>query len=143
MPALSFSTKLTSLSLNKHTFTSFIDGDFIELNYLNDATYQVRSQDSVNIGERSDAKVAELVLRVLQYSSDDIFLNTQLNKPGAAIFKGSLTRNYISDQGVDGLEVYNLESGSLTAPIAIKYNNQEGNDVMMYTFKFNKTVRTV
>jgi hypothetical protein len=137
-----FAVELTSLNLNGHTFKDYIDGDVMELNPVNPATSRYRGKNSVAIIKRADADVHDLVIRVLRYSDDDVFLNSQRNLPVPVTFSGSAKSNYVSEDGTtQGVESWILSDGSITTQPSEVYNNTEYNGAMEYTIQFNSAVR--
>jgi hypothetical protein len=143
MGANSFSTDNTSLILNGYGFTAYLDGDIIELNPVNPATARQRGAKLVNIIKRSDADVHDLIIRLMRYSNDDIYLNTQRNQPRPVIFTGSLKVNYLSETGVESVESYDLQGGSFTEQPPKVINNVDGNSLMQYTIQFDSCIRTI
>ena len=143
MNALSFSTENTSLILNDHPFSNYIDGDILEMTPVNPATTQVRGPNCVNIMKRSDAQVYDLTIRLMRFSDDDVYLSSQLNQDRPVIFKGSLTENYQSETGLDGVSNWSLNGGSLTDQPTQIDNNVDGNFLMEYKIRFNNAIRFI
>lgn len=130
----------TTLVLNGRLFNDFIDGDFLSLTPVNDLATRNRSSRGLNIQKRSDSNVKDLLFTVPKYSDDDIWMNSQINKDEPVIFKGSVKENYIKD-GVEFVNTYTLEDGSVTIQPTDTRNNIDGNQDMAYTIQFNKAVR--
>ena len=143
MEANAFATSSSTLILNGHTFNDFQLGDFIELNPVNPRTSQIRGVNSVNIAKRADAGVRELIIRVMRYGDDDIFLSSQENADIPVIFNGSLVTNYQNSRGVASVETWDLEAGSFTEQPPVKYNNQDGDAMQEYMILINEATRTI
>ena len=139
----SFATETSSLILNGNGITDFAIGDYLELNAVNGITARVKGRNSVTISKRADAGVYDLVVRVMRYGKDDIYFNTQMQKDSPVVFNGSLKSNYITEEGVQAVESWDLRSGSFTTAPSVVYNNQDGNALMEYTIQFNQAVRTI
>jgi len=132
----------TTLVLNGTAITDFISGDIITLTSVNPATTQINSSTGgVNIIERIDRDVYDLVIRVQRLSDSDIFLNNILRQSPPSIINGSLKENYTSD-GVDRSESWLLENGSFTGQPSKTINNEDGNAVSEYTIRFRSATRS-
>lgn len=140
---LSFSTENTTLILNGHGFNNYQDGDILELTWVNPLTVQSRGPAAVNIMKRSDSGVIDLTVRVMRYSDDDVYLNTQKNQNAPVIFNGTLTENYVDASGTNGVGTYSLSAGSLTDQPPQIINNIDGNFLMEYKFRFNDVIRVI
>jgi hypothetical protein len=143
MTANSFSTENTSLVLNGHGFKDYLDGDIIEMTPVNPLTSQVRGRTAVNIIKRSDYGVYDMTVRVVRFSDDDVYLNTQLNQISPVIFKGSLRENFISDSGIQSVSNWSLGAGSITDQPTEIINNTDGNFLTEYKFRFNDCIRSI
>lgn len=141
--ALSFATENTSLVLNGHGFSNYQDGDIIEAAWVNPLTTQTRGPNSVNIMKRSDSAVLDLTVRLMRFSGDDQYLNSQKNQIAPVIFAGTLTENFISEDGTAGVSSYNLNSGSMTDQPSQVISNTDGNFLMEYKFRFNDCIRVI
>ena len=130
----------STLVLNGHVFTDFVDGDSITLTSPNDLTSRTRSSKGVNIQKRSDSGVLDVLFNIPKYSDDDIWLNSQRNQDEPVIFKGSVKESYTKD-GVEHITTYTLEDGSFTVQPTDTKNNQDGNNLMAYTIQFNNARR--
>lgn len=140
MSTLLLITDSSTLVLNGHVFTDFVDGDTITLTSPNELTSRTRSTKSVNIQKRSDSDVLDALFNVPKYSDDDIWLNSQRNQETPVIFKGSVKESYTKD-GIEHITTYTLEDGSFTVQPTDTKNNQDGNNLMAYTIQFNKARR--
>lgn len=140
MAGNSFSANNTSLILNGRGLTAFVDGDIIELNSVNPQTARTRGSDLVNIQNRSDRNVHDLVMRIMMYSDDHAYLNSQMNQGAPVIFNGSLKVNYIESNGTDGVLSWSLKDGSFTTKPSQVINNTDGNSLAEYTIQFNEAI---
>jgi len=140
----SFATENTSLILNGRNIQNAIMGDKFELKPVNPLTSQIRGEDTVTIIKRPDAGVYDLTVRLIKQSDDDIFMNTLVNQPIAAVIDGSLQENYANtNTGINSVESWKLKSGSITTLPTRLVNNQDGNVLMEYVIRFNFCVRTI
>lgn len=130
-----FLTNSTTLVLNGELIKDFINGDVIELAFVNPLTSRVYGANrAVNITQRSDNDVATLTVRVQRYSDNDIWLNEQVNNETPVIFEGSLKEVYIKD-GSESVESYEIISGSITTKPTYTKNNQDGNATVEYVME--------
>jgi len=143
MATITVNAESTTLVLNGFRFESFIAGDVMELTPVNPhSSHVVGSNNSVNINKRTDGNVRNLVMRVQRYSDEDIRLNSWLNSQSLVVINGSLKEDFSKD-GVDGVESWILEGGSLTdQPTEVK-NDQDGNALMEYTIMFRNAQRNL
>ncbi len=96
----------TTLVLNGTPITDTAEGDYMELNPVNDLTSQINSSDGgVNINKRIDGNVHDLVVRVQKFSVSDVFFNSAMNQEAPVVFNGSVKEDFIRD-GVAGAESY-------------------------------------
>ena len=130
----------STVVLNGRVFNDLVDGDTITLTPVNNLTERTRSTRGLNIQKRSDSGVYDLAFNLPKYSDDDIWMTSQLNKEVPELFNGSVKENYIKD-GIEMVNTYTLENGSITVQPTDTRNNQEGNNEMIYTIQFDKVVR--
>jgi hypothetical protein len=143
MAVIQFAADSTTLVLNGTALTDFIEGDFLELNPVNPLTAQINaSAGGVNIYNRVDGAVHDLIVRVQRASAADIYLNSASNQATPVVFNGSVKEDFVKD-GTAGAESYVLENGSLTTRPANIKNNQDGNGVMEYTIRFRTATRNI
>ena len=143
MSVITIGTDSTTLVLNGYPFKSFVAGDIMTLAPVNPLTSHVNSTNGgVSIQGRSDGGVHDLTLRVERYSDDDIFLNSAINGAGITVFNGSMKGNFNKD-GVDGIETFSLESGSITTRPTSTKNDQDGNALSEYMIRFRNAVRVL
>lgn len=136
-------TDTTTLVLNGRALSAFAAGDIITLTPEADKTSQVNgSNGGVSISARADADVYTMVVRLLRYSEDDVFMNAQANTPTPTVFNGSLKQDFTRD-GSNFKESWSLENGSFTANPTMTYNDTDGNAVVEYTIKFRTARRSV
>ncbi|MBE0469595.1 MAG: hypothetical protein IBX55_08845 [Methyloprofundus sp.] len=143
MAVITLAADSTTLTLNGHVFTSFMTGDLFTLTPANPHSAHVNSQaGGVSIQRRSDGNVYDLPVRIQKFSDDDIFLNSALAGDKVVIFNGSAKENF-NKNGVDGVETYLLENGSITTQPTNAKNDQDGNALMEYTLRFRSVSRAL
>lgn len=142
MAILSFAADSTTLVLNGQIINDLVDGDTVTLTPVNPNTAHTRSTNSVNIQGRSDAGVFELLFRVPKYGESDIFMTPRLTASPPEIFEGTLKEDYVKD-GQEVVSTWVLSEGSLTTQPTDTRNNTDGNNLMEYTIRFNRTERAV
>ena len=139
-------TNNATLELNSnvngdHLFTSFVSGDIYEIAPVNDRTSHINaSNGGVSLQKREDGGVHTLTIRVQKGSDDDIFLNSNLNAGGVAIFNGSSKENIIKD-GLPFVETWSLETGTITTSPTGTKNDQDGNALCEYVLTFRNAER--
>lgn len=142
MATITFQTDSTTLTLNGEVMRDLAEGDIISLTYPNAKTTRINaSAGGVTVGERSDSGVADLVVRVQRMGAADIALQSFSNG-GVVLINGSLKENFTKD-GVDGVETYELQNGSITTrPVKTK-NTTDGNALNEWTIQFRDAVRSL
>ena len=125
----------TTLILNKRIITDYAVGDLITNTPVNAPTFRVNTKKSVIVGNRSDAGVHDMVIRIVKFSPDHKWLNNARNQATPVLFSGSLKELYNED-GVDKVSSWKLEDGSITAVSADTRNDIEGNAILEYTLQF-------
>lgn len=140
MATVNLAADSSTLTLNGTVIDDFVDGDTLTMTPVNPVTGRMRSLRGINIQERSDKDVYDLVFRVPKYSDSDIFLNTEVNQSPPTVFDGTLKEVYDRD-GVEITNTYTLEAGSFTTQPTDTRNNQDGNNMMEYTIQFDRAVR--
>ena len=130
-----FSTNSTTLVLNGELIKDFINGDVIELAFVNPKTSRTYGANgAVNVTERSDSKVATLKVNLMRYSDNDIWMTEMMNNESVVIFEGSLKEVYIKD-GSESVESWEILSGSFTEQNGVTKNNVETNGTVSYTIE--------
>lgn len=143
MAAITIPASGTTLTLNGTRIGDLAEGDAIVIAPVNDATNKTLGiNGGVAIKDRLDSGVADVTIRVLKFSDSDIFLNGALNQGAPVVFNGSVKRNFIRD-GVDGVETYTLENGSITTKPTNTINLQDGAEAMEYVINFRNATRTL
>jgi len=136
MATISVGADSTTLILNGVAITDLVTGDIITLAPVNPSTAQINSTNGgVNINQRSDRSVYDLTIRVQRLSASDTFLNTSLRSEPATVFAGSLKESFVRD-GVDGVESWLLEGGSITTQPTKTVNDEDGNALSEYVIRF-------
>ena len=143
MAVIQLDADSSSLILNGTPINNLAEGDVIEINPTNDLTSRVNSSEGgVNINERVDGGVSDLIVRVQRYSDSDILLNSAINSKPLTVFNGSLKEDFTKD-GIAGVESYILESGSITTKPSNVKNNTDGSGMMEYTIRFRNATRNL
>lgn len=143
MAIITMAADSVSLVLNGFAIVDFAEGDIVELNPVNPLTSQVNSAEGgVNINQRNDGGVHDLIVRVQKASGSDVFLNSAMNQASPVVFNGSCKEDFIRD-GVAGSESYILENGSHTTRPSNVKNSTDGNAMMEYTMRFRKATRNL
>lgn len=133
----------TTLVLNGSVFTTFAEGDYITLAPVNPLTSRTNSANGgININTRVDGSVHDLTLRVQKGGADDILLNSWRNTAAPTVINGSMKENFIRD-GVEAVDTYTLEGGSITTLPTDTKNNQDDNSMMEYVIQFRSAVRAL
>lgn len=143
MAIITMAADSVSLVLNGFPIVDFGEGDVVELIPVNPLTGRINgAEKSVNINQRIDGGVHNLVMRVQKYSESDVFLNSSINQAVPVVFNGSCKEDFIRD-GVAGSESYILENGSHTTRPSNAKNNTDGNAMMEYTIEFRNATRNL
>ena len=130
-----FLTNSTTLVLNGELIKDFINGDVIELAFVNPLTSRVYGANrAVNITQRSDSDVATLTVRVQRYSDNDVFFSEVINSENIVVLEGSLKEVYIKD-GSESVESYEILSGSITTQPSYTKNNVEATATVEYVIE--------
>ena len=130
-----FLTNSTTLVLNGELIKDFINGDVIELAFVNPKTSRTYGANgAVNVTERSDSKVATLKVNLMRYSDNDVWMTEMMNNESVVIFEGSLKEVYIKD-GSESVESWEILSGSFTEQNGVTKNNVETNGTVSYTIE--------
>ena len=87
-----------------------------------------------------DGDVHDVTLNVIKFSKSDIYLNNAKNADVPVIFSGSIKETFIKN-GVEGIENWILENGSLTDSPTNTKNNQDGNATLEYKLRFRRATR--
>ena len=143
MAGIALAADSTTAIVNGTAINDLAEGDYVVLTPANPATSHINSNNGgVNINERSDRGVHDLALRVQRFSESDVFLNNLLRQSPPAIIDGSLKENFSRD-GVDGVESWILELGSLTTQPTSTKSGTDGNAVQEYTLRFRNAARNI
>ena len=140
MANITLAAEATSLILNGTPILDLVDGDTVVITPVNPVTNQLRSSRSLNIQKRSDSDVHDVVFRVPKYSDADIFMQSAINQRIPTVFNGSCKENYLRDS-VEAVTTWTLRNGSITTRPTDTRNNQDGNNMMEYTIRFNQATR--
>ena len=132
----------TTLILRERAYNDLAEGDVLTLTPVNPKTSRNNSQSAVTIANRSDGDVHDLEIVVLKGGDDDVHLNSQMNQANPVVFAGSMKTNFVKD-GVDGVDSWDLQGGSLTDRPTDGKNTTEGNATMVYKIQFRVAKRNL
>jgi hypothetical protein len=131
----------TTLVLNGTIIKDLAEGDIVTISSVNElTTHQNGTKGNVIIKKRVDSDVHDLVVNVMKFSDSDILLNSWQLQDVPVVVNGSLKEIFIRD-GVEAIENFLIENGSLTAQPEHKFNNQDGSAVVAYTFRCRAITR--
>jgi hypothetical protein len=143
MSVITLEADATTLTLNGYAFSHLIAGDVLELAPVNELTAHVNSSNGgLNVQKRVDGDVHDLTVRVQRFSPDDVFLNSMINRAAPVLFSGSVKTALIRDN-VAAVDSWSLENGSITARPTMTHNDQDGNAMSEYKFRFRTAVRSM
>lgn len=132
----------TTLVLDGEVMRDLAEGDVMTLAFPNAKTNRINAGDGgVTVGERSDGGVCVLTVRVQRFGAADKFLQSKANL-GVSVFDGSAKENYTAD-GVDGVETYELQTGSITTQPTKTKNTTDGNALNEWVVEFRNGVRSL
>jgi len=143
MAGIALAVDSTTLVLNGTAIVDLAEGDYIVLTPANPATSQINSiNGGVNINERSDRGVHDLMIRVQRYSESDGFMNNLLRQSPPILVNGSVKENYNRD-GTGGVESWILENGSITTQPTSTKSSTDGNAMQEYVLRFRNASRNL
>lgn len=132
----------TTLVIDGEIMRDLAEGDVMTLAFPNAKTNRINAADGgVTVGERSDSGVCDLTVRVQRNGAADIFLQSKANQ-GVAVFDGSLKENF-TKEGVDGVETYEMQTGSITTQPTKTKNSTDGNALNEWIIQFRNGVRSL
>lgn len=132
MDTIALAADATTFIVNGTPINDTEAGDYITITYTNPTTSRVDSGKSVTIQGRADGDVATILVNVTKKSASDAFLLGLKNSKAPAVLKGSVKEVY-SKNGVESVETYSFQAGSLTDPQTDTKNDLDGNSMMPYT----------
>lgn len=133
----------TTVTLNGRVFTDLAQGDAVKIEFPNEKSSKTKGiNKSSVIKTRMDGDEANVTLLVLKASTDDVFLNNALNQGDLTVMSGSIKTNFTRD-GVDGIDSYALENGTITKHPSDTKNNVDGDEVMEYEINFVSAIRMI
>lgn len=149
MPILNI-TGQDTLVLNSVVITDFAEGTVSNLTFPNEiAKSKTGKNGNSIIAQDYQGYNADLVLRIMRASSDDINLNSQLtqmlaNFPGFVTISGQFVKQLGDGQGNTVNDIYNLGGGFFTKQVEVETNAEGGTDqsVSVYHMKFVNVTRT-
>ena len=137
MASIVIPTDGTTLTLTGYAFKNMIDGDQVLLSFPNDKNTMTIGQNGNSLHkERLNGDVCEMTINVLKFLSDDIFL-TPYAEHGASngLLAGTLQRVFTKD-GVEGVESYQFEGGSVKKKPDSGVNTQDGDESLSFVIQF-------
>lgn len=140
-----------TVTLNNYVLTGLADGNCVELDFPNDIANVKTGKDGNAIyAVNQSGKQAEVKLRVIRGSADDVFLNNLYAQQAANLASFPLMIGQFIKKLGDGLggvksDIYNLSGGVFTKPVPAKTNveGETEQSVAMYTFKFSNAPRAI
>lgn len=140
MASAQLANDATTISWNGRNYNDLMEGDFVVITPVNPATSHTRSRQGVNIQERSDKDVYDVVIRVQKYSDDELELNRIKDASPPEVLNGTIKENYVKD-GEERVTTWRTEQGSITTQPTDTRNDLDGNSMMEYTIRFNRARR--
>jgi hypothetical protein len=133
----------TTVTLNGRVFTDLAQGDAVKIEFPNEKSSKTKGiNKSSVIKMRMDGDEANVTIMVLKASTDDVFLNNALNQPDMVVMSGSIKTNFTRD-GVDGVDSYALENGTVVGHPEDTKNNVDGDETMSYVINFVSAIRMI
>lgn len=143
MASILYDSANTTVTLNGRALVDLAQGDAVSIEFPNETSSKTMGINSSSVVKfRMDRNSANVKIKVLKASTDDVFLNSALNQEKPTVFSGSIKTNFSRD-GVDGVDSYALENGTITKRPADTKNNVDGDEVMEYELNFVSAVRMV
>lgn len=143
MASILYDSANTTVTLNGRALVDLAQGDAISIEFPNETSAKTMGINNSSVVKfRMDRNSANVKIKVLKASTDDVFLNSALNQEKPTVFGGSIKTNFQRD-GVDGVDSYALENGTITKRPTDTKNNVDGDEVMEYELNFVSAVRMV
>ena len=143
MAGIALAVDSTTVVINGTALLDLVEGDYVIITPVNPATSHVNSTNGgVNINERSDRGVHDVLLRVQRFSQTDVFMNNLLRQSPPVLVNGSAKENFMRD-GVAGVESWIMENGSVTTQPTSTKNSTDGNALQEYTIRFRLASRNL
>ncbi len=144
-------TSNDTLSLNGNVFNDLADGDDVVINFPNQLmTRKTGKNGNSIISQNANGLNADLVLRVMRGSSDDVFLNNLVpanvpDFPSTVLLSGTFIKRIGDGQGNVRSDVYVLAGGTVSK-IPDAKENVEGDTtqgVTIYNIIFASGQRSI
>ena len=143
MAGIALAVDSTTVVLNGTAILDLVEGDYVVITPVNPATSHVNSiNGGVNINERSDQGVHDVMLRVQRFSESDIFMNNLARQSPPVIVSGSVKESFSRD-GTGGVESWILENGSVTTQPTATKSSTDGNALQEYVIRFRNASRNL
>lgn len=143
-------TGADTLTIAGTVINDFADGEISNLTFPNDRAKLKTGKDGNSLWAQDvQGFNADLVLRLMRGSSDDIMLQnmmTQMDQdfPSFVLLTGQFVKNMGDGLGGTLNDTYNLSGGAFTKGVEASTNVEGGTDqsVSVYHIKFARAVRT-
>jgi len=143
MAGIALAVDSTTVVLNGTALQDLVEGDYVVITPVNPATSHVNSiNGGVNINERSDRGVHDVLLRVQRFSQTDVFMNSLTRQSPPVVINGSAKESFTRD-GVEGVESWILELGSVTVQPTNTKSSTDGNALQEYVVRFRNASRNL
>ena len=143
MAGIALAVDSTTVVLNGTALQDLVEGDYVVITPVNPATSHVNSiNGGVNINERSDRGVHDVLLRVQRFSQTDVFMNSLTRQSPPVVINGSAKESFTRD-GVEGVESWILELGSVTTQPTSTKSSTDGNALQEYVLRFRNASRNL
>jgi hypothetical protein len=143
MAGIALAVDSSTVVLNGTAIVDLIEGDYVVITPVNPATSHVNSiNGGVNINERSDRGVHDVMLRVQRFSESDVFMANLARQSPPAVINGSAKESFTRD-GVAGVESWILENGSVTTQPTNTKSSTDGNALQEYVIRFRNGSRNL
>jgi len=143
MAGIALAVDSTTVVLNGTALQDLVEGDYVVITPVNPATSHVNSiNGGVNINERSDRGVHDVLLRVQRFSQTDVFMNSLTRQSPPVVINGSAKESFTRD-GVEGVESWILELGSVTTQPTNTKSSTDGNALQEYVVRFRNASRNL
>jgi len=143
MAGIALAVDSTTVVLNGTALQDLVEGDYVVITPVNPATSHVNSiNGGVNINERSDRGVHDVLLRVQRFSQTDVFMNSLTRQSPPVVINGSAKESFTRD-GVEGVESWILELGSVTTQPTSTKSSTDGNALQEYVVRFRNASRNL
>jgi len=140
-----------TIVIKGRNFSDLADGNCVELTFPNDIANVKTGKNGNSIyGLNTSGRQAELKLRLIRGSQDDIYMNGLLNNQqnnfqGFVLLSGSFTKNIGNGEAGVLPDTYNVAGGVFVKQVEGK-TNVEGDieqSISVYTIRFSNAPRAI